>query len=57
VIGGNAIHVPRLVGNAAKEIAAANDNRHLDSEIVYIGKFGRDFVNARGVDAEALIGR
>jgi hypothetical protein len=45
-----------LVGDAAKEIAAANDDGHLDAEIVDIGKFGRDFMNARGVDAEALIG-
>jgi hypothetical protein len=29
----------------------------LDSEVVHIGKFGRDFMNTRGVDAEALIGR
>ncbi len=56
VIGGNAIHVLGLLGNPAKEIAATHNDRHLDAESVYIGKFSRDFMNASGVDAEALSG-
>jgi len=39
-----------------KKIAPAYDNRHLDAESVYIGKFRRDFMDASGVDAEALRG-
>ena len=45
-----------LVGHAAKKIAAAHDDGHLDAEIAHIGKFSRDFMNAGGVDAEALSG-
>jgi hypothetical protein len=46
-----------LVGNPTKKIPPTNDDRHLDAESVYIGKFGRDFVNTFGIDAKALIGR
>src|ERR1019366_8622662 len=57
VIGGDAIHVLGLVGNPAEEIATAYNDGHRDAEIVYIGKFSRYFMNADGVDAEALICR
>ena len=56
VVGGDAVHVFGLVGNAAEEIAAAHDDGDLDTEAVHIGQFGGDFVNAGGVDAEALVG-
>jgi hypothetical protein len=56
VVGGDAIHVLGLFGNPAEEIATAYDNGHLDAEIVHIGKFSRDFMNASVVDAEALRG-
>src|SRR6202047_191259 len=56
VVGGDAIHVLGLLGNATEKIAATYDNRHLDTETVYIGEFSRDFMNASGVDAEALSG-
>jgi hypothetical protein len=56
VIGGDAIHVFGLVGNPAEKIASAYDDGHLDVERVDIGEFSRDFMNAFGVDAKALIG-
>jgi hypothetical protein len=56
VIGGDAIHVLGLIGNPAKKIASTHDDGHLDAKTVYIGQFGRDFMNAFGVDAKALFG-
>ena len=45
-----------LVGNPAEEIAAAYNDGQLDAEVAHFRKFSRDFMNACGVDAEALIG-
>jgi hypothetical protein len=56
VIGGDAIHVLGLVGDSTKKIAPAYNNRHLNAKTVYVGKLGCDFMNAFGIDAEALIG-
>ncbi len=56
MIGGDAVHVLSLVGDAAKKIASTDDDCKLDAQLVNVGKFGRDFMNAFGVDAEALIG-
>jgi hypothetical protein len=54
VVGGDAIHVASLVGDAAKEIAAPDDDRHLNPEAVDVGQFGGDLMNADGVDSETL---
>ena len=47
VIGGDAVHVLGLLGDAAKEIAAADDDRDLHAQFVNVGQFGRDLVDAR----------
>jgi len=52
VIGGDAVHVLSLVGDAAKKIASTDDDCKLDAQLVNVGKFGRDFMNAFGVDAK-----
>ncbi len=56
VIGGDAIHVAGLVGYAAEKIASAHNDCHLDAEGMHVGEFGRDFMNAGRVNAEALRG-
>src|SRR5216684_1894500 len=56
MIGGNPVHVPSLIGHAAKEVAAAYNDRKLHSQFVYVSQFGRNLMDACCVDAEALIG-
>ncbi len=56
MIGGNAIHIAGLFSDAAKEIAASDHDCDLDAKRVNISQFGRDFVDAKRVDAEALRG-
>ena len=56
VIGGNAVHVSSLVGHAAKEVAAAHNDRKLHSQLVHVGQLGCDLVNARRIHTKALIG-
>jgi hypothetical protein len=55
VIGGDAVHVASLIGHASEEIPAAYDDRKLHSKLVHVGEFGGNFVDALGVDTEALI--
>jgi hypothetical protein len=55
VVGRNAVHVSCLIGHSAKEVSAADDNRHLDAELVHVGQFRRNFMNADSVDAEAFV--
>ena len=55
VVGGDAVHFTRLLGHAAKEISAADHNRDVDTEGVNVRQFGGNFMNAEGVDAEALV--
>src|SRR5262249_32660601 len=57
VIGGDTVHVPRLLGDSAEEIAAPNHDSQLHLERVNVGKFSCDFVDAGGVDPKALVGR
>jgi hypothetical protein len=57
VIGGNAVHVSSLVGHAAEKIAAAHHNRKLHSQLVHVGQFRRDLVDAGSLDAKALVCR
>jgi hypothetical protein len=45
-----------LLGDTAKKISAAYDDRDLDSKGVNFGEFSGDFVNAGGIDSEALLG-
>ncbi len=56
VIGGNAVHVSSLVGHATEEIAAAHDDRELNSQFVHVREFGSDLMDARRVHAKTLIG-
>ena len=56
MIGGDAVHFFGLFGDAAKEIAAAHHDGDLDAEIVDVGEFRGDFVDASGIDAETLAG-
>ena len=55
MIGGHPFHVFGLLSHAAKEISAAHDDRNLHAELVNVCKFGRDFVNARSVNAKTLV--
>src|SRR3954453_7668037 len=56
VIGGNAVHGAGLLGDAPKEIAAANHNGDLHAEGFHVRQFGGYFVNAEGIYAKALVG-
>lgn len=56
VIGGNAVHVTRLVGHAAEKIAAADYDRDLHAQFVNVRQLGGDLVDASGIDTKALMG-
>ena len=56
MIGGNAIHVTCLLGDAAEEVAASHDDCDLHAERVNVGQFGRDLMDAKWIDAETLRG-
>ncbi len=53
VVGGDAVHVDGLLGDAAEEVATADDDADLAAEGVDGGDLGGDFVDEDGVDAEA----
>src|ERR1039458_7394498 len=53
VVGRDAVHVDGLLGDAAKEVSASDDDADLAAECVDGGQFGGYFVNEDGVDAEA----
>ena len=53
VVGGDAVHVDGLLGDAAEEVSSAYDDSDLDAEGVDVGDFFCDLVDEDGVDAEA----
>ena len=55
VVGGDTVHLTGLLGHAAKEIPAANNNGDLDAQGLDVGKFSSNFVDAERIDAEALV--
>ena len=55
VVGGDAVHFLGLLGHAAKEISAADDDGNLDAQGVNVRQFSGDFVDAQGIDAETLV--
>ena len=54
MVGGNAVHFFRLLGNTAKEIPAANHDRNLDIERVDFRQLGGNFMDPGGLNAKAL---
>ena len=54
MIGGDAVHVDRLLGDSAEEVASSDDDADLTAEGVNGGDFCGYFVDKDGVDAEAL---
>ena len=56
VIGGDAVHLLGLFGDAAKEVAAADYDGDLDPGPVDLTDFSRDFVHPLVVDSKALPG-
>src|SRR5262245_11455881 len=55
MIGGDAVHVFRLHGDAAEEVAAAADDRDLAAELVDFFDLVRDLADAHRIDAETLL--
>ena len=51
------LNVSGLVGNSAGNILAADDDCHLNAEILHFGQFRRHFMDACGIDAKSLRGR
>jgi len=56
VVGGDAIHVDGLLGDAAEEVSASDDDGDLAAEGMDVGDFFCDFVDKDGVDAETGAG-
>ena len=56
VIGGNAVHISRLICNSAKKIPSAHHNGQLYAHLINVCQFRRDLVNPRRVHAKTLIG-
>ena len=54
MVGGDAVHVDGLLGNATEEVASADDDAYLAAEGVNGGYFGGDFVDEDGVDTKTL---
>jgi hypothetical protein len=54
VVGGHAVHVDSLLGDAAEKVTSSDDDSYLAAESVDGGDFGGDFVDEDGVDAETL---
>jgi hypothetical protein len=54
VVGGNPVHVDRLLGDSAKEVASADDDADLAAERVDGGDFCGNFMDEDSIDAEAL---
>ena len=57
MVGGDAIHVLRLLGHAAKKISSAHHNGSLNPEFLDVAELGGDLVNARRVHTKALVRR
>ena len=56
MVGGDAIHVAGLIGQATEEVAAADHHGDLRAQGVDILQFGGNLVNAVGIHSEALTG-
>ena len=54
VVGGDAVHVDGLLGDAAEEVSASDDDADLAAEGVNGGYFGGYFVDEDGVDAKTF---
>ena len=54
VVGGDAVHVDGLLGDAAEEVSSADDDADLAAEGVDGGDLCGYFVNENGVDAETF---
>jgi hypothetical protein len=52
VIGGHAVHRLGLLGNSAKEIAAAHYDRHFNAQFVNFGNFPGYFVDFVDINAK-----
>jgi hypothetical protein len=57
MVGGDAVHFFRLLGNPAKEIPAANHDRDLDIERADFRQFSGNFMDPGGLNAKALARR
>jgi hypothetical protein len=44
-----------LLGDATEKVPASDDDGDLHAERLHVGQFTGDFVNARGLNAEALV--
>ena len=56
VVGGDAVHVAGLLGDAAKEVAATDDDGNLDTRLADLGDLHADLVNGVDIDSEAASG-
>ena len=56
-VGGDAVHVDRLLGDAAEEVSSADDDGDLASEGVNVGNLFGDLVDENRIDAESGAGR
>jgi hypothetical protein len=54
MVGGDAVHVDGLLGDAAEEVASADDDADLAAEGMNRGNFCGYFVDEDGVDAETF---
>jgi hypothetical protein len=52
MVGGNTVHVDRLLRNAAKEIAASDNNPNLAAKRMYPCYLLSNLVDKNGVNAE-----
>ena len=55
VVGGRAVHALGAGGQAAEEVAAADDDRRLDAELLDLGDVLGDLRGDGGIDAELLL--
>ena len=53
VVGADAVHLLGLLGDAAEEVASADDDADLDAQRVDIDDFAGDFGDLAGIEAEA----
>jgi hypothetical protein len=54
VVGGDAVHIDCLLGDATEEVSATNDDAYLAAKGVNCGYFGGYFVDEDGVNAKTL---
>jgi hypothetical protein len=53
MVGGDAVHVDGLLGDAAEEVASSDDDADLAAKGVNGGYLGGYFVNEDGINTEA----